>query len=105
MRILNYVRAFRLANYIGNRIRQTDSEVRHTIPARHGIVHQSVSVPGLIHLDFTEIRRIGRENGDNPQDVSYDFPPTGRSESYRLLRHGIVLDGWGLSTRRRKTPT
>jgi len=53
---LNPGQAFRLANYVCHRTDRPTTGGGTTILVRHGIVHHSVPVPGLTHLEFTAIQ-------------------------------------------------
>ena len=56
-KILNCGQAFRLANYVCYR-RQTDSRGGTTMPIHRGIVHHSVPVPCLTHLEAIAVQVI-----------------------------------------------
>jgi len=55
---LNSGQAFRLANYVCHRTDRPSVEGGTTILVRRGIVHPSVPVPGLTHLEATAIQVI-----------------------------------------------
>jgi hypothetical protein len=53
---LNPGQAFRLANYVCHRTDRLTAGDGTAIPVRRGIVHHSVPVPGLTHLEATAIQ-------------------------------------------------
>jgi len=53
---LNPDQGFRHANYVCHRTDRPTAEGGTTILVRHGIVHHSVPVPGLTHLEATAIQ-------------------------------------------------
>ena len=53
---LKHDQAFRLANYVCHRIDRPTAGGGTTILVRRGIVHHSVRVPGLTHLEATAVQ-------------------------------------------------
>jgi len=72
--------AFRFANYVCHRKDKQTTEGGTAILVRCGIVHHSVPVPGLTHLEATAV-----------QVTLTGTPPIDRSETDRLFRLGIAF--------------
>ena len=91
---LNHEQTFRLANYVCHRTDRPTAGGGTAILVHRGIVHHSVPVPGLTHLD-RHPSHFGRQTGDSPCGLPFAFPPTDWSGPVRLFRRGIAgLDGW-----------
>jgi len=87
--------AFRFAKYVYHRTDRPAAGGGRAILVSRGIVHHSVSVPGLTHLEATAIQvTLAGKPVLNPCGLAFAFPPTDRSGSERLFRRGIAgLDG------------
>jgi hypothetical protein len=85
---LNPGQAFRLANYVCHCTDRPTARGGTAILVRRGIVHRSVPVPDLTHLEATAIQIM-------VAGKPFAFPPTDRSGPERLLWRRVVgLTEW-----------
>ena len=88
---LNPDQAFRFANYVCQRTDRPTSGGGTAILVLRGIVHHSVPVPGLTHLEATAVRvTLAGRPGENPCGLPLTLPPIDRSRPDRLFWWGIA---------------
>ena len=93
---LNPKQIFRPVNYVCQRTDRPTAGGGTAITVRHVIVHHSLLVPGLNHLEATANQvTLGRQTGGSSCSLHFAFPPTDRSGTDPLFGKGFDgFDAW-----------